>query len=743
MSLFLAKKASDFFLTMQFVLQTTLIKKYGVFVFLAIFFLSNNTSAQSIIKGKISDEHHLPVPYASVSVKNSVDGTTSDSTGFFSLPTSLTGDQLLIVTAVGYQPGTYPVIPGRNSDTIKIVLKSNTRQLGGVVITAGTIEATDDRLLTIVKPVDILSNASSQGDIIGAFQNMPGVQRNGGDQTGLFVRGGDATETMAILDGTTVQNPFFSSVPGVGQRSRFNPFQIKGMAFSTGGYSARYGQALSSVLDLQTTDLPDKTNVSLGTNIAGLMLSGAKRMENSGLEFAANYTNFGPYYSLAKTNYDFFKKPESAGLSARWIAKTGNKGLFKFSAAYNASNSGTNVPDPNDNSKLIPFDLHNINLSFNASFKYHISDRLKLFTAAGFSNNSDHILWGDTTFTRGDRRLQGRVELSYIASNYLKITTGGEVQHYYYRQQFDTLAGNFTETLLAGFAEAEYQPFLWLAIKPGLRSEYSELLKRSNIAPRLALALRTGDGSQFGLASGLFYQTAPTQYLLLGYRPSFEQVVHYLVNYEWIQNNRSFRIEGYYKNYAQLVREQGAAYTPNPYRTDLGMVDNSGHGYAKGFDLFWRDKASVKNIDYWITYSYVDTKRLYQNYMAMATPDFISTNNLNLIVKYYSEKLHTAISAAYNYASGRPYYNPSSAVFLGDHSPAYQNVSFKVSYLVTFGKVFSAFYVNFDNLTNYKNVLGYRYSADGQQKSPILPPQYFSTFFGVYLSISQFKKDEL
>jgi hypothetical protein len=172
-------------------------------------------------------------------------------------------------------------------------------------------------------------------------------------------------------------------------------------------------------------------------------------------------------------------------------------------------------------------------------------------------------------------------------------------------------------------------------------------------------------------------------------------------------------------------------------------VNNSGYGYAKGFDLFWRDKATIPNIDYWITYSYIDTKRLYQNYPAEATPDFVSNNNLNAIVKYYSDRSHLFISAAYNYAGGRPYYNPNAKLFLHDKAPDYQNISLKVSYLTSIQKMFAAFYVNFDNITDHKNVLGYRYSTGGQVRSPVLPPQYFAMFFGVYLSLSNFKKDEL
>ena len=719
------------FLPIWFVLQTSLCS------------LPTPATAQTTITGTIAGEKSQPLPYASAYFKNSTDAGTADSSGAFTITTTLKGPQTLVLSAVGFKESEFPLVIEDYKHPQTFRLKPVENQLSTVVITAGTIEATNDRLLGIVKPVDVLSNASSTGDIVGAFQNFPGVQRNGGDQSGLFVRGGDATETMMIVDGTTVQDPFYSAVPGVGQRSRFNSFQVKGMSFSTGGYSAKYGQALSSVLDLQSTDLPEKTTYSIGANIAGLMFAGSQKMENNGLEYSGVYSNFGPYYAMSKTNFDFYKKPENTNLSARWIGKTNNDGLFKMSVNYSLGNSGTIVPDPNDPATTIPFGLHNENMTFNSSYKTPLTNTLRLFTAIGYSVNQDHILWSDTTFNKHDERLQARSELTWRPGNQTRVTAGGEVQHYTYAQQFDTLRGQFEETLTAGFAEAEYKPLHGFAIKPGVRAEYSAILQQGNIVPRLALALKTGEFSQIGMASGLFYQTAPTQYLLLGYKPTFQKAVHYLVNYEWIESNRSLRVEGYYKNYSQLVRENGVGYSPNPYRYDLGAVNNSGFGYAKGFDIFWRDKASIRNIDYWITYSYIDTRRLYQNYLAEATPDFVSKNNLNVIVKYYSEGSHIFASAAYNYASGRPYYDPTAKSFFGEKAPAYQNLSLKLSYLTHIKKMFAAFYVNFDDLTNYKNVLGYRYSNDGQLRSPVLPPQYFAAFFGVYLSLSQFKKDEL
>ena len=75
--------------------------------------------------------------------------------------------------------------------------------------------------------------------------------------------------------------------------------------------------------------------------------------------------------------------------------------------------------------------------------------------------------------------------------------------------------------------------------------------------------------------------------------------------------------------------------------------------------MFWRDQKTVKGLDYWITYSYVDSKRLFQQYTVSATPTFISNHNVSLITKRYFEKISTNLALTYTLSSGRPYYNPN------------------------------------------------------------------------------------
>ncbi|HEX3933228.1 MAG TPA: carboxypeptidase-like regulatory domain-containing protein, partial [Puia sp.] len=186
-----AGPARSFFWNIWFAIQTKLSNEYRLLLALPLLLpIATRAQGQTTIRGRVVNaSSDAPIMYASVYLQHSTDAATADSAGIFVLTTSLRDAQVLVVTAIGYREFDYPLVIGDVKDSIRIMLKSQARQLGEVVITAGTIEATNDRLLTLVKPTDVLSNASSTGDIVGAFQNFPGVQRNGGDESGLFVRG--------------------------------------------------------------------------------------------------------------------------------------------------------------------------------------------------------------------------------------------------------------------------------------------------------------------------------------------------------------------------------------------------------------------------------------------------------------------------------------------------------------------------------------------------------------------------
>jgi hypothetical protein len=713
-----------------------------IFIGIGLFCLSNMATAQTVISGRVKDEKGNALPFASVYLDKSISGTITDTSGKYSFSVSEKGKQLLVASCIGYQTSRDSISLNGKAIVHNVVLKENSVAVQEVVITAGAFEANNDKDVSVLKPLDIYTNAGAGGDIMGAFRTLPGNQAQS-EQTGLFVRGGDASESSVIIDGMVVQNPFTSNVPGVSQRSRFTPFQFQGMSFSSGGYSARYGQALSSILELNTFDLPESSNLNLSAGMTGLAASGTKKWISSAIEFSAHYDNTGPFLHLAKSNFQYSKAPEGGGSSIKYTHSGSHKDLLKCFVKYDGYSSGIDIPNPYTPGTFIPYGLSNKNLYSNISYS-RLINKISIHTQFSGSTNSDEIKWNTLPATNKDWRLQWRGEVVYYVNEKLKILMGTEIQRYKFSQTYDTLQLNYNELITAGYIESEWKPIKWFALKAGLRYENSILLDKNNLAPRLALAVGTGVYSQISLATGMFYENPDKKYLLEGFRPNFQEANHYIINFQRIKNDRTFRVEAYYKSYNQLVRELTNQFDPNSYRyiNPNALINNSGNGYAQGIEFFWRDKASIHNFDYWFSYSYIDTKRLYENYLAKASPTFIADNNLNILAKYFIEVLQLNVGLSYTYASGRPYYNPQSA-FLSDRTPEYRNLSANMSYLMTIGKYFAVAYISVDNIPGRKNIFGYRYSPDGSQRYPVLPALDRWVYAGFTISLSKFNKDEL
>lgn len=741
--------------------------------FIPILLCSLPSFAQTLISGKVIDQKDKPIKGANVYLNNTLDGATTDSSGHFSFTTTETGNQNLVASDATHATMGMPlVITG--APISGLILRMRTSVLDAVTITAGSY-ASSDRALTVMSPIDIVTTAGSNGDVVKAMQMMPGTQQNSTDN-GLFIRGGDAYEAAVIVDGIVAQSAFAAGPPGVATRSRFNAFQYQGVQFSSGGYGARFGQALSGVLELNSTDLADKSNVNLGVNMAGVYASATKRWKNSSLDFGGNYINLAPMYALADANFKFYKVPEGGGAYARFAWKPNKNAIFKATVTGTFNSSGISIPNPAKGygdtmgfmSKLadtVNFITNDKYVFSTATYKQTFKNKYTLFAAASASYDRNDNKFADFPLKQNEYRYQARAEVKDYINSRVTLLVGSDVQKYGIAKEMgvgfenDSFAfkPKFDETIISGYAELEWTPKYWLAIRPGLRYEHSAMLDTNVIAPRLSAAIKTGANSQISLAGGIFYQDANNIYYLsnLPHTPGMTYAVHYIANWQISKNDRTLRIEAYHKDYLNLVREliSPDSFISNRYRTlnPNVSINNNGHGYANGIEFFWRDKKTIKNGDYWISYSFIDTRRLYENFPYEATPTFIAKHTLNLVGKYFIDKIHTNISATYSYSDGFPYYDPTkgpitSGNFMTDKTPAYNNVAFTFAYLHSFGKWFTVFYAQIDNAFNFHNVSGYRFIPDNTGayvKSPIVPALYRTVFVGVNMSLTQFSKDEL
>ncbi|MCU0469053.1 MAG: TonB-dependent receptor [Arcicella sp.] len=708
--------------------------------------------AQTTLHGKVVDEKGKGLPGANVSVKGAYDGATADAEGNFQFKTTEKGEQIIQVSFVGFETLNQKIVLLGGTQPLILKMKETANELNTVTVTAGTFEASDEKKTTLIKPLDIVTTAGGGADITQTMTLLtPGSQRNG-ESTGMFVRGGSAQEAKILIDGLTVQNAFNTPAPDVAARSRFTPFQFKGSAFSTGGYSAQYGQALSAVLQMNTTDLATESGYVINANLAQISAGYTQLTDNHSINGTIAYNNLTPLFAVYPQNIDWLKIPEQLNVAASYRLKPSAGENFKVDAVYGKSVSGLMIKDADNNNVLTKFNSGNDNFLITSSYQKSIDPEAKwiLKSGASYSYNLDDLKVGQIGFGRTEQRSQLRATITHAFGENNNILLGTEAHDAQYDLSIDKTNlqegkkydYSLNDKFVSLFSESEFYITRKLAGRIGVRGEYTSLANDWNVAPRFSLAYKTGQYSQVSFAGGKFYQTPYYQYYFYNKNLTFETANHAVLNYQIIKNKRTFRVEGYYKKYENLVREyptQQSYFDANPQRFPSGKTDNSGYGFAQGVDVFFRDSKTIKNGDFWLNYSYCDSKRLFANYLEEAQPTFVSNHNLNLVYKHFIAKPMMTISATYSYTSGRPYYNPNNPNFLSERTPDVHNTSVWINYLTNIKGNFMVIYLSVDNILGTKNIYNYRYSNDGKTRTEITPAANRMIMIGTYITISKKK----
>ena len=671
---------------------------------IALLFYSVLLLPQSTISGMVTDVKGNPIEGANIYLEGTYDGASSGENGKFSFETSETGLQHLIISMISYdafmQAGDVSYLKD-----LKIKLTEAINQLTGVTLTAGSFQAGDNSKVSVLKPLDIVTTAGAAGDFVGALQTLPGTS-NVSEDGRLFVRGGQAGETQVFIDGLRVFQPFNATANNIPTRGRFSPFLFKGITFSTGGYSAEYGQALSSVLLLNTTDEPDQEKTDISVLSVGAGLGRTEIWGNKSLSVNAQYVNLAPYQQLVPNEQGArWNKPyESISGEAVFRSKT-DKGIFKFYTGFNQANLDLDQEDINFEN-FVNFRLKNNNLYANSTYKHFFDKEWTMTVGASISSDRNAIGIQENAIKANETAGHLKLKVKKTFSSRFQLNMG--VEHFITDYQEDFVApdgfsfnSGFKDNLSSGFVEADIFFSNKLAMKLGARGESSSVLEDSNIAPRVSLAYKSSEKGQFSLAYGDFYQKPLNEALKFDQRLNFEKTAHYILNYQYLSDGKTFRAEAYYKDYDDLVK----------YDTELPQLNsqfnNQGNGYANGIDLFWRDNKSIKNLDYWASYSYLNTKRDFRNYPERATPNFAPTHGLSLVTKYWVEDWRSQVGVSYNHSSGRPYNNPNTSGFLAEKTKAFNSLNVNWAYLISQQKIL---FFSISNITGFKNVNGYQYA---------------------------------
>lgn len=719
------------------------------------FYLSN---AQKKISGSITDNKHHVLQGVSIAIKDSYDWATTDSTGRFSITTSASLPITLQFSSVGYKDAERVISNEGPAFDLQITLQEKIGELDAVVISAGSYAAGDKKKGVVLSKLDVLTTAQN-GDISTAIKMLPGAQQIG-EQEGLFVRGGTGYETKQYMDGAVISNPYFSGATNISQRGRFSPFLFSGTVFSSGGYSAVYGDALSSVLLLESNDLPRRSEINATISSAMLALGTQHLAKNKRMSYGINYkyTDVSPYYRVVKQKPDFFAGPRYHSLEGNVKYKTKSGGMIKIFSSFNNNMVGLRSQDVDSQYYKDVYEVFNNSWYTNWSWKENLSNGWKLQWANSLSLDIDkintavvdqqnHLLnFGDTTFwmqaksgsvNNKQNNVQSKLILEKRYPGFATLRFGSEYDYSLDRLTYNNEAHELRDNSAAVFGETDYYLSKAVALKIGLRTEYSSLLKQVNIAPRISAAYKLSPRSQVSFAYGKFYQKPENIYLMYNSGLEYTKATHYILNFQRSAPGQLFRVEGFYKDYQDLIKA-GTSVTGNIY-------NNDGKGYARGVEVFWRDKINISGFDYWVSYSYLDTKRDYLNYTQMLRPSFAAEHTASIVLKRFFEKLKTQFNFTYSYASGRPYYNiinetGSPKYMISDYGKTidYNNVGFSVNYLPNVmrpaAKANIIIVASVTNLLGSKQVFGYNYSYSGQYKQPVEPLAKRSFFLGVFIN---------
>ena len=660
-----------------------------------------NLAAQTIISGIVSDGKE-PLAGVNIFIIGTIDGCLSDSLGRFSFTTTKTGEATLKASCIGFEDYTLSTDVGQMSN-LTIRMTEQAESINEVVVTASTFSFGKSENFKTMDALDVVMSGNSCGDIVAALQTLPGTQMVG-ENGKLYVRGGESDECQTFVNGMHVLVPYSTNTENSAVRGRFSPFLFKGINFSLGGYGGEYGQALSAVLPMETTDAATSDKYGVSASLVDWNAGGTKAFKNSSLSFNAALTSMGLYNRLFTERFDFTRPYRKLSGEAQYKKELSASSVLKSYVGYDLTSVGQHIDGRN-------LSLKENNVYANATYKTTIGRGYTFF--AGIANSSvfSDI---DNARTAGDHyhnfrnEVHLKTEVRKACSHVLKLSAGIEDYIRNSRLKYDVYRYQLDYNILAAHVDAQWRVIPRVFLNTSVRAE--AMNSAWLLMPRTTLSYVPNKHVQFSLVAGRYSQTAEDDYLAMS-RKTLKQssADHAILSMQYQSKSTLLRIEPYWKKYHHL-----------PLLVD-GLYRPDGFGTSRGVDVFVEDHSLSKRLTTTLSYSFNDSERLYLDYTKARTPEFASRHNLRLTAKYAVGKCIFGI--AESYASGRH--------FPVGKTPHYNSVDMNLTYLLS-PKVIV--YTSLNNVFGRTNI--FRYDASG---TPVTATRDRFLYIGIFVSLKNNK----
>ena len=687
-------------------------------------------SAQSpdsarFVRGTVRDNDGAPIAGVDVFLLESLEGATTDSAGRFTIRTIQRGAATIVARRIGFAP-TQRAVDLATAGSVQISLVRQAPVLIPITVVAGAYTAGSERG-AVLNAIQVASTPGATADIARAIQTLPGVQ-NVDEGTGLFVRGGDVSETKVLLNDVVMIEPYNYETPTGNYTVTVDPFLLDGIFFSSGGFGARYGNILSGVADLRTQGRPVQTSVvataGLAAVSAGLNLA---LPHGVGTHATATRSDTRPMFKLNGSTRSYSPAPNGTDFSGSAIWKYRPSAEFKSFGIVRHSALGIEPSDPS------------------ASGGYAADFRSSMYQAGwkdlfGAVAPTISVSYAQThraeefgAFTLGDieRSTQLFAQTAWSAANALTLRTGGDAEwrSAAFVGRVPSVALTKFDSKTAGarnglFVESDFQPVNALRLVTGIRSDHSSFTDVRTIDPRVSAALRVGGNATITSAWGVYHQVPDPLYFdaALG-RPGLAPMSarQAVIGAQLGDDANIARVELYDKRYRDLSQ----------LSLDR-IVVGGGTGSSHGADLFL--KGAIPGILAGrVSYSFVDAQRTDPTSGLRARAPFDVTHSLTVVAEK-NFGIGWNASGAFRYATGKPYTPVTGATFdqtrqlwvpsygppFSERIPHLQRVDLSISrFMALSPQSFLVVFASVNNLFDRVNVYEYRYNADYTQRIPV------------------------
>jgi hypothetical protein len=699
--------------------------------------------APRTIAGHVRDATGLALPGASIDVDGRFVAVTDDSGGFV-ITTPSSGRAAIKVSLPGFR-SFESIVDLRAAATLDVVLQID------VVSEQVDVRAEPEQHVTrefALDPLQVYRTPGAQADLFRAIQTLPGVGRVD-EGAGLFVRGGDVSEVLVALDDAVIAHPYSYETPTGGFRGAVSPFQIAGLAFSSGGFSARHGNVMSGVLDLHALDRPQSTEASATVGLAGASASLAAPVgARAGVRGALNRTFTGVLFAVNDTPRHFDPPPGGWDGSAAVAFDLGRGGRIRTFGLVQREEVGVEIEQDAFVGLLASSSRHGF---VSARWDGVVAQWASAITFAD-DNYERGTTAGVLDLTADERVRSWRVEAA--RSGWLgqwRVGTNGSV--------IDTTVSGVTPTRggdldgVSGTTPFDARVRDWfggtyaevtntirhVAVTPSVRIDRFDHARAVTADPRLNVRLDLGRRQALRFATGLYHQAPSSSYFDRergAARLPPMRAVHYVAGYETGQESEGgyLRAETYVKEYRRLPLQDAA----QGYTAD-------GYGSAHGLDVFaqWlSSRLELRGSASWLRarrrWTRADQQNRYELPDGTWAPDFDIPWSFQLMTNVPVSSSMT-IGASWRSAAGRPNTPIIGATRIGgapalsealdsaraasnwapvfgsinsERFPRYERLDLAFSWLVPAGRQAAIAFVSLDNALGRENGHQYAYARD-------------------------------